>query len=337
MRDRRSLLNFVRALFFVCIPVCLCFVVEKLTGRNLFSVFGGVPEFTAVRDGKLRVQGAFAHPILAGTWWAVCMPLFLSYGFLEGAGRLRRLVPVAGGVCSFLIVLMTASSTPIAAMIVGVLAFGIFRWRAQVWGIRWWAVLGLAIVHMLVESGIHGLVLTKVSFVSGSTGYHRYLLIDSAIRNVSEWFFVGVNETWHWGWGLDDVTCQYVKAAVDGGVIAFVILLLIVAKSVAIPVNFSFRSAMASECRLSWGVASAMAANATALVTVTYFGQITILLAILLAVSLNIDVFRRPRISEEKYVTAKFAVPVVGLKAAEGSAQSHELARFFSRRPPMQG
>ena len=41
-------------------------ILEHLTGRNVFSVFGGVPEFTVIREGKLRAQAAFAHAIVAG-------------------------------------------------------------------------------------------------------------------------------------------------------------------------------------------------------------------------------------------------------------------------------
>ena len=47
---------------------------EKFSGRNAFAIFGGVPDVAVVRDGVIRCQGPFAHPILAGT--------FAAYGVL---------------------------------------------------------------------------------------------------------------------------------------------------------------------------------------------------------------------------------------------------------------
>jgi len=66
--------------YFVCIsvPVAMAFFWEKSTGRNVFSIFGGVPEFTDIREGKLRVQGAFAHPIIAGVFWAAMIPFAIA-------------------------------------------------------------------------------------------------------------------------------------------------------------------------------------------------------------------------------------------------------------------
>ena len=60
----------LRAFIIISIPVAICFAIEHRTGRNLFATLGGVREFTAVRDGRLRCQGAFVHPIAAGCFWA---------------------------------------------------------------------------------------------------------------------------------------------------------------------------------------------------------------------------------------------------------------------------
>ena len=42
------------------------------------AAMGGVPEITVVREGRLRCQGAFAHPILAGCFWAEQLPLIAA-------------------------------------------------------------------------------------------------------------------------------------------------------------------------------------------------------------------------------------------------------------------
>jgi len=55
---------------------------EVATGHNPYAIFGGarVAEYAslAVRDNKIRAQGPFAHSILAGTFGAVLVPLFVG-------------------------------------------------------------------------------------------------------------------------------------------------------------------------------------------------------------------------------------------------------------------
>ena len=75
VRDWSDVITIARAAACISVPVAAAFVFEKATGRNVFSVFGGVPEYTTVRQGKLRCQGAFAHPILAGCFWAALCPM----------------------------------------------------------------------------------------------------------------------------------------------------------------------------------------------------------------------------------------------------------------------
>jgi hypothetical protein len=53
----------VKMLGITLIPLAVPFLVEYTTGRNPFFVLGGVPEFTQIREGKFRCQGAFMHPI----------------------------------------------------------------------------------------------------------------------------------------------------------------------------------------------------------------------------------------------------------------------------------
>lgn len=287
IRDRATWVVLIRTLFLISIPVSIFFVVEKTTGRNMFSIFGGVPEVTAIRDGKLRAQGAFAHPILAGSWWAICVPLFLSARYFDPSPIFRRAIPILGTSCAVLLLVMTASSTPLGALLVGGMAWFAYAYRRTVWDMRWGILAVAFVLHMLAESGLHGLFLARLSFVSGSTGYHRYLLIDAAINRVPEWFLFGVNSTWHWGIGLDDVCCQYVAACVSGGITVFILLMIIVVNSITIPWRYAMQASDEVSRRLAWGVMAAMATNAAAFIAVTYFGQIVFLLALLTAVSLN--------------------------------------------------
>ena len=92
------------------------FFVEKSTGRNPFSFLGGVNPITAMREGRLRCQGAFAHPIIAGTFWAMTLPWLILFWF---EGRSRLLLS-AGLVCSLFIIYASSSSTPVMCVLLGI-------------------------------------------------------------------------------------------------------------------------------------------------------------------------------------------------------------------------
>ena len=77
-RTREEALNSIALLGLMLVPIAGVMTVEKLTGYNVFSVFGGVSAGSAVRDGMIRAQGPFAHSILAGTIGGVCLPLMVG-------------------------------------------------------------------------------------------------------------------------------------------------------------------------------------------------------------------------------------------------------------------
>ena len=100
------------ALAVLSLPVAILFAVEWATAYNIFSIFGGVPAETVVRAGRLRCQGAFAHPILAGTFWAAALPLIWT--LRKDKNFLMRLGTIG---CLF-IVAACSSSTPILSVLV---------------------------------------------------------------------------------------------------------------------------------------------------------------------------------------------------------------------------
>lgn len=68
----------------VAIPISIAMLIEWKTGKNLFAFLGGVPELSEIRDDRIRSQGSFQHPILAGTFGATLMPLFVPLWFRNG-------------------------------------------------------------------------------------------------------------------------------------------------------------------------------------------------------------------------------------------------------------
>ncbi len=271
IRDLAALKQSVVWLAMVAVPAALFFLVEKSTGRNLFSVFGGVPEVTEIRQGRLRCQGPFSHPIMAGVFWASLLPLVAAIWFTSVWLRPLMLI---GGLAAGFIVFASGSSTPIMAVLLGAIAFCLYRFRSFTPYIRWTILAIIPVLHLVMNHGVHHL-LARINVVGGSTGWHRYHLMDKAMKNVHEWFLVGIPSTGHWGWGLRDVTNQYVLEGVRGGMLT---LALFVAFLIAafVYLSRSIRNVQSSEYRLVlWACGAVLFTHCLNFIAVSYFGQMT--------------------------------------------------------------
>jgi hypothetical protein len=270
VRDWEDVRRVAHNLTFLALPVCLAFVIERSTGRNLFSAFGGVPEFTEVRDGRLRCQGAFAHSILAGCFWAAAWPLMAAQWWAGGRGRRHA---VLGSLCALTMIFLTASSTPVLAALCVVLGGACFLLRRFMGVGRLGLLVGVVTLHFVMKAPVWHL-LGRVNVVGGSTGWHRFYLVDQTIKHFGEWWLLGTPSTAHWGRGLSDLTNQYVIEATQGGLLQ---LLLFVALIV-----LGFRAAgrawraawpRRADVALSWALGVSLFTQSVAFIGVGYFGQ----------------------------------------------------------------
>src|SRR4029078_12717081 len=55
--DLDDVIGMVRFMAFMIVPLAVFMGIEKYTGRNWFSLLGGVPEITGMRYGKMRWRG----------------------------------------------------------------------------------------------------------------------------------------------------------------------------------------------------------------------------------------------------------------------------------------
>ena len=218
VRTPEELKNIVIFVAKLSIPIAIFFLIERTTGRNMFSVFGGVHEYTLVREGRLRCQGPFSHPIMAGVFWASMLPWLVPLWYEKVISRWKILL-FASSIT--LIVLNTASSTPVMAIIFGVIGVYLFKKRNFMPAIRWGILISLPILHLIMDKPVWHL-LARVNVIGGSTGWHRYHLIDKFIENAGEWWLFGTTSTAHWGMGLGDVTNQYVLEGVRGGLLGII-------------------------------------------------------------------------------------------------------------------
>jgi hypothetical protein len=285
IRDMEELLQGIKLYALLVVPLAGFMIVEKMTGHDSFSIFGGVPPETYIREGTLRCQGPFAHPILAGTFGATLMPLFVGLW----QQKKNRLIAFGGMVAAAIITMTSASSGPLLACILGLVAIAAWPLRLKMRKIRWGIVACLAALQLVMKAPVWFL-LARVDVFNGSTGYHRALLIDRALANLSDWWLVGTQNTWKWASEDDhlfDVTNNYILNGADGGLLTMILFIAIVAiafKGVGRAVVGSDGKKPEAEVRMLWALGAALFAHAVTFISVSYFDQNFVNWYLLLAV-----------------------------------------------------
>lgn len=293
IREWKDVDFIIASCIWISIPVAFFFLVEWSTGRNLFALFGGVPLITDIREGRLRCQGAFSHPILAGCFWVSLIPLIVCQWWKS---RQKRPLVMVGIVCCLLIVLACSSSTPMAGVVFALFGGSLFFVRNHLRLIRWGVLILLIVLHFVRDMPAWHLV-SRVNIIGGSTGWHRYHLMDAAIRNFWEWALWGTSSTAHWGYGLNDVTNQYILEGVRGGVLSLSFFIAVLAIAFG-KVGRLWRAVQSDRYALylSWALGVSLFVHCMNFIAVSYFGQIYLIFFLLLAMigSLPADPVRVP-------------------------------------------
>lgn len=280
LRNISDLKRTAVALSFLVVPIMVSMLNEQVTARNWFAVFGGVSEFTLLREGRLRAQASFAHPILAGTFGAVLVPVFLGLYQLDRKCRALAVVGIASGL---VIVLACSSSGPVISLLAAFSALFLWKLRNSFRDVKMVVVVMLIGLQLSMDAPIWAL-LAKIDIVGGSTGYHRYILVDEFIKRFREWFLFGVQSTAHWGFGLFDVTNQYVAVGVDGGFICLVLFLrLLVAQFRSLGRSVFILSTDTESRFFLWGLGAALFVHCVSFLGISYFDQIIVIWYLTLA------------------------------------------------------
>jgi hypothetical protein len=302
VRDLKDIVRAFKIIALTIVPLAGLMLFEKTTGRNPFSMFGGVPEMTFVRDGALRCEGPFAHPILAGTFGATLFPYFVA---LWWQSRKSRWIAVLGMVSALAIIFACASSGPVLAWGAGCGGLVMWRWRKYLRAVRWGMVLVPLILQMVMQAPVWFLI-GRVGVVGGSDGYHRAYLIDRCIYNFRDWWLLGTKSTNAWANSdnhLFDVTNQYVAAAADGGLITLILFVWIIVlcfRGVGVAVKAAKQSdAPLGTQKTIWVLGCALLVHVVSYVSVTYFDQNFfnwyLLLAMIATASSCYPMLKRPR------------------------------------------
>ena len=262
----------------VCSLVMVVLVaIEWTSGQNPFVVLGRVG--TVTRDGEFRCQASFPHSIMLGLFWATTIPLFVG---LWKAKDSHWLYPAAVAAGVFIII-ATRSSTPLLTLLIVVGFLFMFRYRH--YGRRAaWCMLGITVaLHIVMKAPVWHLI-ARINMIGGSTGWHRYHLINEAVNHMSEWAILGTKGTAHWGWGLQDLTNQYVLEGVRGGMITLILFIVILVRATAKVGAASLRRISPGHQWLLWGICVSILGHCVSFMGVSYFGQIIFLLYLTFAI-----------------------------------------------------
>lgn len=282
LRDENDLRILAKAVAIISIPVAISFIFEWMTRHNMFSIFGGVQATTPIREGRLRCQGPFSHPILAGTFWAACLPLiWMLWPRLSGA----RILCALGTIAAVTIVIACSSSTPILAAAVAFFGAFMFRYRHRRKLIWKSGLATILVLHFVIMDSPVWHLMARVNIVGGSTGWHRYRIFDAFVNNFREWYLVGEPDPMSWGvWQMRDITNQYILEGLRGGLITllFFVLILITAFSfVGKSLTNSEKLESDSAVDLTWYtwlIGTTMFIHAVTFLGLSYFGQMEMIL-----------------------------------------------------------
>jgi hypothetical protein len=271
LKDAEDFKRIFKVFALIFLPLAILLYLEKVSGRDPFCVFGGVPEFPEVREGVIRCQGPFGHPILAGTFGAVWLPLFLGL-WLQGKGC--RLIAAIGIFSSTLITAVAGSSGPIGSYAAGIIGMALWGMRYQMRLIRWGIVLAIVALDLVMKDPVW-FIFARIDVLSGSTGWHRANLIDRVIANFSDWWLIGARDIAKWGIFAGDTTNQFIAEGIRAGIFNMMLFVWMIV------IGFSYlgtalRAAKTAPKRyrlLLWSIGVALFAHVVSFFGVSYFDQ----------------------------------------------------------------
>ena len=262
--------------------VCMVFFVpmiamEYTAGKNYFIESGQMTfeHKIGLREGEHRCHGPFSHPIMMGLFVAAFVPLMIGWA-MTGGSKFLTFMFTLGAV---FVAHASRSSTPLAYLIVSLLAFAGYKWRRYALPFFWASIVSMVFLHFAMEKGVFHLM-ARVNLISGSTGWYRFYVIDQTLRHFREWALLGVKSTLHWS--IHDLTNQYVLIAVRGGLVTLTLFLVLLFMCFISIGKVLKPDAKGLRDIMAWSVGAGLFAHCTSYMAVSYFGQQILMMELLL-------------------------------------------------------
>ena len=283
IRDESDIVRMFRALACVAAVVAAVMTWEMITGHNPYALLGGANAAdyatSIARAERFRATACFMHPILAGTFGAILLPLFV---WLWWSGKPNRWMAVVGIVSATVITLASNSSTPVVAYAGGVLALGLWPLRNWMRLLRWAIVFMIVSLHLVMKAPVWHLI-ARIDVSGGSSSYHRFMLVDQCIRHFSDWWLVGVKSTFGWGWDMWDTANQYVSICDCSGLLPFILFLATIVYGFKYLGKARRNAPNRKQQVFLWALGAGLFANVVAFMGISYTDQTQVVWYALLA------------------------------------------------------
>lgn len=343
IRDESDVRRSIRVFAYVAAVTALFMVYEQATGQNLvYSLLQGAKAASLgsamERDNRFRAAGSFGHPILAGTFGAILLPLFFGLWLKY---KEDRKVAVLGILSATVIPIAANSSTPMLGYMAGLLALCLWPVRGFMRLFRWGIVITLVSLHLVMKAPVWHLI-SRIDLAGGSSSYHRYELVNQCILHFKDWWLLGVKSTFDWGWDMWDTANQYVSTADHSGLVPLILFLAIIVcgfKSVG-----AARKAVEEHDKkaalMFWALGASLLANVVSFVGISYWDQTAVawygLLAMITAARVVVPVESTATVPMQAapVLPAELKMPLRPVHATQAARPLNSYGRMVTGRWP---
>ncbi len=268
IRDRDDIYTALKCLAVLSLILGVCMVREQLVLRNIFGELGGVQLIPDVREGKIRSQAVFQHALMAGSFAASLLPLFVV---LWRFGKSKAIAAIGLVGCTIMTI-ESQSSTPLLAYVAGALAICMWPIRRKMKEVRIAIVVALLGLAAVMKAPVW-FIIAHIDLTGGSSGYHRAELIDVFIRHFSDWCLMGSSAA-TWGVDMWDTQNQFVNVGESGGLLAFGLFIAMITRCFSrMGKTRKAAAGRGEEEWIPWLLGAALFAHIVGFFGVNYFDQ----------------------------------------------------------------
>jgi hypothetical protein len=285
IQDREDVRRTIKVLATVAIVNAISMLNEQRVGENYFLLLSENSK-DAVRDGRIRSQGSFEIFITAGTFGGTLPALFV---WLWSDGK-AKIISFLGLVAAAIMTVTCFASTTLIAYAAGIAGLCFWPIRKQMRVVRWGIVAMIVGLHLVMHGPVWSLM-EHIDLTGSSSGYHRYMLVDSFIRHFGDWWLLGTHNNGSWGWEMWDSSNQYVSYGLSGGLLTFILFISVIYTGFAsLGTARKVAEGNRSQEWFLWCVGAALFSHVVAFLGIGYFDQLQFAWSALLAI-ISVAVF----------------------------------------------
>jgi len=94
-----------------------------------------------------------------------------------------------GIVAALTITITSRTSTAMSALVAAIIGVAMWPLREKMRLVRWSIVVTLVGLHLVMKAPVWSLI-ARVDIVGGSTGWHRFKIVDNFIRHFWDWWLL---------------------------------------------------------------------------------------------------------------------------------------------------